>query len=305
MLGPAAQRLVQAFFALLGLVVLVFFLARLTGNPADIYLPLNVSEETRHQFIVQHGLDKPLIVQFGTYLEQLSHFDFGNSIRQSRPALDIVLEALPTSLTLAGLTMGLSILFAILTGGIASLRPGGIFDRVASLIALVGSSLPSFWVALVAVLLFAVEWRLLPTSGVGTPLHWIMPVGVMMLRPLGVIVQVVRGAMATALTSGYIKTARAKGASRMRVIFVHTLRNAMLPVITVIGDQAAVLINGAVVVETIYGLPGVGKILLDSIAFRDFAVIQTTVIATALLIFLLNIVIDVGYVALDPRVRYA
>lgn len=301
----AVQRLLQVLVTLFGLIVLVFFLARLTGDPADLYLPLNSSEATRAAFAAQHGLDQPLWTQFVTYVSQLARFDFGDSMRQGRPALDIVLAALPTSLTLAAFTMGLAVALAILTGGIAAMRPGGAFDRVASVIALIGGSTPVFWVALVAVIVFAVQLRWLPTSGIGTPLHWIMPVAVMMLRPVGVIVQVVRGSMAAALTSGYVKTARAKGASTSRVVFIHTLRNAMLPVITVIGDQAAVLINGAVVVETIYGLPGIGKIMLDAISFRDFAVIQTAVIVTALMIFLLNIIVDLAYLVLDPRVRHA
>jgi len=158
-------------------------------------------------------------------------------------------------------------------------------------------------VALVSVLIFAVWLRWLPTSGTGGFSHWILPVAVLAVRPCGLIAQVVRGSMIGALSSAYVKTARAKGVRERVVIFVHALRNAMLPVITVAGDQATGMINGAVVVEMIFGLPGIGKLMMESIQYRDFAMIQGGVIVTALAIFFLNIGIDLAYARLDPRIK--
>ena len=154
---------------------------------------------------------------------------------------------------LAALTMPLVLLIAIVTGSLAAYRPGGVFDRLASPISLIGASTPNFWVAIVGVLFFAVTLRWLPTSGTGTPWHWVLPVAVLTLRPTGVLVQVVRTSMLTALSSAYVKTARAKGINTRTIIFVHALRNALLPVITVASDQAAGIVNGAVIVETVFG----------------------------------------------------
>jgi peptide/nickel transport system permease protein len=144
----------------------------------------------------------------------------------------------------------------------------------------------------------------LPTSGTGSLWHWIMPIGVLLIRPFGLLVQVVRGAMISALSSAYVKTARAKGVRERSVIFVHALRNATLPVITVAGDQAAGIVNGAVIVESVFGFPGVGKLMIDAITQRDFAIIQAAILVTAIAIFVMNIVIDLAYAVLDPRIRY-
>ena len=153
-------------------------------------------------------------------------------------------------------------------------------------------------------MIFSVSLGWLPTSGTGTVWHWILPISVLFIRPFGLIVQVVRGAMMTALSSAYVKTARAKGVRARPIIFVHALRNAMLPIITVIGDQAAALLNGAVVIETIFGFPGVGKLMIDSILQRDFNVVMAAIMVTALAIFLMNVLIDIAYALLDPRIRH-
>jgi peptide/nickel transport system permease protein len=181
---------------------------------------------------------------------------------------------------------------------------GGLFDRIATFFSLIGASAPDFWIAIVAIVFFSVHLGWLPTSGTGTAWHWIMPVAVLFIRPFGLILQVVRGSMISALSSAYVKTARAKGVRNRPIIFVHALRNAMLPVITVIGDQAAAILNGAVVVETIFGFPGIGKLMIDSILQRDFAVVLAAIMVTAVAIFLMNLVIDILYAVLDPRIRY-
>jgi peptide/nickel transport system permease protein len=214
------------------------------------------------------------------------------------------LEAFPTTLKLALFSMTLAVLVAIVIGALAAWRPNSAFDRLATIFSLAGASLPSFWVALVGVLIFAVNLRLLPTSGTGSIRQWILPVAVLFLRPCGLLVQVVRGSMIDALSSAYVKTARAKGTATRSIIFIHALRNALLPVITVAADEAAGIINGAVIVETIFAFPGIGRLLIDSIVNRDFAVIQATIMITAAAIFALNVLIDIGYALLDPRIRY-
>ena len=304
MLRYVSKRTMHSLVALIGLLVLVFFLSRLTGDPAYLYLPLDSTEAQRQAFNEMHGFDDPIFVQFLRYLGDLARLDFGMSLSRNVPAMDAALQAFPQTLKLAAIAMSLSLIFAIVVGSLAAAGPGSIFDRTATTASLAGASAPDFWVAIVAILVFSVSMGLLPTSGTGTALHWIMPVAVLMLRPFGVLTQVVRGSMIGVLSAPYIKTARAKGVARRKIIFVHSLRNAMLPVITVAGDLTAGLINGAVVIETIFGWPGNGALMIDAIMRRDFALIQSTILVTAMAIFILNIVIDLIYAALDPRIRH-
>jgi peptide/nickel transport system permease protein len=298
------KRAIASAISLLGLVILVFFLSRLTGDPTSLYLPLDASLEAREQFRELNGLNDPLLVQFFRYLGDLVRFDFGMSIRRSAPAIDVVLQAFAWTLQLAAITMGLVTFMAIVLGSLAAFHVGGLFDRIATFFSLIGASAPDFWIAIVAIVLFSVTLGWLPTSGTGTPWHWIMPVAVLFIRPFGLILQVVRGSMISALSSAYVKTARAKGLRNRPIIFVHALRNAMLPVITVIGDQAAGILNGAVVVESIFGFPGIGKLMIDSILQRDFTVVLAAIMVTAVAIFVMNLLIDILYSVLDPRIRY-
>jgi peptide/nickel transport system permease protein len=295
----------HSLISMFGLIVLVFFLARLTGNPADIYLPIETPADVRAAFSKANGFDDPVLIQFWHFLVNLAHLDLGRSLRLDRPVLGLVLTAFPTTLLLAFFAMVFAIVVAIVSGALAAQRPNGLLDRFVNVISLTGASVPNFWLALVGVLVFAVWLRWLPTSGTGGGVYWIMPVAVLAIRPCGLIAQVVRGSMISALSSAYVKTARAKGVRRMTIVFVHALRNAMLPVITVAGDQASGMINGAVVVEVIFGFPGIGKLMIDSIQYRDFAMVQGGVIITAIAIFALNIVIDISYALLDPRIRYS
>lgn len=302
--GFIGRRAYHSMISVIGLLTLVFFLTRLTGDPSALYLPLDSSIEARAAFARLNGLDQPVYTQFLHYLQNLLSLDFGQSLRQNRSAIDVALEAFPATLKLAAVAMSLAIILAIVVGALAAARPGSLFDRVAGLVSLCGASTPDFWIAIVGIMVFAVGFGVLPTSGTGTPLHWVMPIVVLMLRPFGLLVQVVRGTMISALASPYIKTAQAKGMKRRKIIFSHALRNSLLPVITVAGDLTTGLINGAVVVETIFGWPGIGKLMIDSIIQRDFAVVQSTILVTAIAIFLVNIVIDLLYAALDPRIRY-
>ena len=303
MLGFLRKRAVGSLISLVGLIVLVFFLSRLTGDPTALFLPVDANIEMREQFRDLHGLNDPLLVQFGRYVGDLMHLDFGDSLRKARPAIEVVTEAFAWTLQLAVITMTIVTALAVVIGSLAAWR-GGLFDRIASILALIGASAPDFWIAIVGIVIFSVSLGWLPTSGTGTVWHWILPISVLFIRPFGLIVQVVRGAMMTALSSAYVKTARAKGVRARPIIFVHALRNAMLPIITVIGDQAAALLNGAVVIETIFGFPGVGKLMIDSILQRDFNVVMAAIMVTALAIFLMNVLIDIAYALLDPRIRH-
>lgn len=297
------RRTLYGLLSLAGLLVLVFFLSRLTGDPGNLYLPLDATLEARQEFSARYGFDDPIHVQFGRYVSELARGDLGDSIRQQRPAIDIVLEALPVTLWLAAAAMALALTGAIVVGALAAYRPGSVFDRFASISSLLGASAPDFWLAITAIILFSVTLQWLPTSGLGGPITWIMPVCVLLIRPFGLLVQVVRSAMLTVLSSAFVKTARAKGVKERTVIFVHALRNAMIPVVTVAGDQAAAMANGAVIVETIFGWPGIGKTMIDAIVQRDFAVVQSAILVTALVILCINILVDIVYALLDPRIR--
>ncbi|MEI4473847.1 ABC transporter permease [Frigidibacter sp. MR17.24] len=298
------QRAMASAISLVGLLILVFFLSRLTGDPTNLYLPLDASVAAREEFREIHGFNDPLIVQFLRYVADLARGDFGQSLQHARPALEVVLEAFGWTLRLAVVTMSCVIVLAITIGSLAAFRVGGVFDRIATFFSLIGAAAPDFWLAIVAIVIFAVNLHWLPTSGTGSILHWVLPVAVLFIRPFGLVLQVVRGSMITVLSSAYIKTARAKGVRPRPLIFVHGLRNGMLPVITVIGDQAASILNGAVVIETIFGFPGIGKLMIDSILLRDFSVVLAAIMVSAAAIFLMNLLIDIAYGLLDPRIRY-
>ncbi|WP_061931324.1 ABC transporter permease [Aureimonas sp. AU22] len=304
MLGFIGKRAFNSAVSILGLLVLVFVLTRLTGDPAALFLPLDSSLEARQEFNRLNGFDQPVVSQFLAYLGDLLRLDFGMSLRQNRPAMEVALEAFPRTLQLAFFAILLSFSLALVVGALAAARPGGWFDRLSSFVSLAGASAPDFWVAIVGVLVFSVGLGLLPTSGTGGLAYWILPVAVLTLRPFGLLVQVVRGTMIGVLAQAHVKTAKAKGLAPRTILLRHGLRNSMLPVVTVAGDLAASLVNGAVVVETIFGWPGIGKLMIDSIVQRDFAVVQSTILVTACAIFILNILIDLLYAALDPRIRY-
>ncbi|MBY3120634.1 ABC transporter permease [Rhizobium laguerreae] len=298
------KRAIASGVSLVVLIVIVFFLSRLTGDPTDLYLPIDATTEMRQQFREMNGFNDPLIIQFGRYVSDLAQGNFGQSLRQARPAMDVVLEAFVWTFWLAVITMALVTVAAIVIGSLAAFRVGGVFDRLATFFSLIGAAAPDFWLAIVAIVIFAVKLHVLPTSGTGTFWHWVLPVSVLFIRPFGLILQVVRGSMISVLSSAYVKTARAKGVPSNSIIFIHGLRNAMLPVITVIGDQAAAILNGAVVVETVFGFPGIGKLMIDSILLRDFAVVLAVIMVSALAIFIMNLLIDIAYALLDPRIRY-
>lgn len=304
MLTFLRKRIISSAIPLVFVVLGVFVLARLTGNPVNLYLPLSATPEQRAAFSAEHGFDQPILTQLWDYLGQVVRLDFGASLRTGQPAGQMVLDAFPATLQLAAVTMLIAITGAVLIGSWAAYRPNSVADRTSSFLSMTAASIPDFWFAIMGVLVFGVSLELLPTSGVDGGLEvWILPIATLLIRPFGVLVQVVRGAMVGALSAPYVKVARSKGASEKRVVFGHALRNATMPALTVAGDLTIGLVNGAVVVETIFGWPGIGKLMIDSILQRDFAVLQAAVLLTAVTIFVLNIVIDVCYALIDARVR--
>lgn len=305
MLRYIGKRALQSAFGLIVLVIAVFFLARLTGDPAKLLLPINADQAMIDEFRAREGLDRPLIEQFGVYVGNILQGDFGTSLRRHRPALDMVLEAYPVTLKLAFTAMAIVLVSASIVGAFAARRPGSAMDRGVTVSSLLSASVPDFWVAITAVLIFSVTLRWLPTSGYGAdPRYWILPLGVLVLRPFGMLVQVVRASMISTLSSAYVRTARIKGMSEGRVVYVHALRNAFLPIITVAADQTVGMINGLVIIETIFGFPGIGKLMIDAVLARDFPVVQASILVTAIAIFTLFILVDLAYVALDPRIRH-
>jgi peptide/nickel transport system permease protein len=297
------KRILSGAIPLVAVMFGVFFLTRLTGDPALLYLPINATPEMRHDFTVSHGFDQPIIVQMGDYLWKAVHLNLGTSLSTGEDAVTMALRAFPITLQLAGVTLLVAILGAIVIGSTAAFRPNGWADRLVSFFSTLGASLPDFWIALIGIAVFAVVLRILPTSGMDSPASWVLPVATLVIRPLGVLTQVVRGAMVSALSAPYVKLARSKGATEFRVVTRHALRNAAAPALTVAGDIAVGLVNGAVVVETIFGWPGIGNLMITAVLNDDFAVVQAAVFVTTIAIFALNIFIDVCYALLDARVR--
>ena len=298
-------RLAASLVALVGVLVLVFFLARLTGSPAALYLPADATDEMVEAFNRQNGLDRPLPVQFVRFVGDTLNLDFGRSISQQRPAIVAVLESMPQTVLLAAVAMALTLLAALALGVLAALYADRALDRGITFFSLLTASIPDFWFALVCVLVFSVDLGWLPTSGQLGLSSWVLPLATLMLHPVGVLTQVVRGAMLETLHAGYIQNARARGYSWGRLAFRHALRNASLPIITVAGDRAGGMLNGAVIVSAVFAWPGIGQVLVSAVYNRDFAVIQAGVFVVGVSIILLNILVDLIYALADPRVRLA
>lgn len=299
------RRVLQGMGSLVAVILLVFVAVRLTGDPAMLYLPLSASVEARQRFDELRGFNDPILVQMLRYLGGVLHGDFGESLRQGEPALRVVVEHYPNTLLLAGLGVLGALVLAVWLGALSGARPMSLLDRGVSAVSLSCASIPDFWLGLVLVFFVAVQARALPTSGVGSWQHWVLPVITIMARPFGLLTQVVRGAMVDAMASPYIATARSKGISETRIVFTHALRNAWIPVITVAGDLTVGLVNGAIIVESVFGIPGVGLLLINAIYQRDFAIVQAVVIVTGTTIIVLNLFIDLLYARMNPKIRFA
>ena len=292
-----------AVLALAGLMIAVFFLVRLTGDPVNLYLPVDASQSARDAMRERLGLDRPVLFQFLDWGGQMLRLDFGTSLWHNRPAIEVVLQALPNTLALGAIALIIAFFGALVFGSIAAVRAGSWVDRLINLVSQAAASVPDFWLGLMCILVFAVTLRILPTSGFGGPSYWVLPVACLFARPFGTLVQIVRGSMVEAMNAAFVRTAKAKGAQAGRVTFIHALRNALLPAITVTGDLAAQFAGGGGVVEVVFGFPGIGKLLIDGILKRDFALVQASIFCVAVVIFVINIAVDMLYAAIDPRVR--
>lgn len=298
------RRLIHSVFILVGLVIVVFFVTHMLGDPARLMLRPEATEEQVQALRQSLGLNEPLPAQFGRFIGNTLRGDFGDSLWQRVPALPIVLDRVPATLYLTGITLVVAAPIAVVLGIVSAVKPRSIADRVVTVVSLSGVSTADFWLGLMLILFFAVQLGWFPTSGYGGAQYVILPAAALAARPIGRISQVVRSAMLDELSKGYVTTARAKGLREQIVVFYHTLKNAGIPVITLIGDEAAALLNGAVVIETLFGWPGVGILLIQAIERRDLPLIEASVITIAVMIVLVNLVVDLLYTLLDPRVRY-
>ena len=298
------RRALHSVGVLLGLVVVVFFVTHLIGDPARLMLRPEATEEQVQAVRDRLGLNDPLHVQFVRFFGDVFRGDFGDSIWQRVPALPIVLDRLPATLNLAGVTLAVAVPLAIVLGVVSAVRPRSLADRIVTVFALAGVSTADFWLGLMLILFFAVELGWVPTSGYGGLEYVILPATALAVRPIGRVSQVVRSAMLDQFREGYVTTARAKGLQERVVVFYHTLKNAAIPIVTLVGDEAASLLNGAVVIETVFGWPGVGILLIQAIERRDLPLIEASVIVIAVMIVTVNLLVDLAYTLLDPRVRY-
>jgi peptide/nickel transport system permease protein len=318
---------------LLGVSIIVFFMVRaIPGDPAQVLLGQQATQEQVQDLRAKMGLDKPVLVQYGVFLKGALTGDLGDSIATGRPVITELLARFPATLELTAFAMFIAVLVGVPVGVISAVRQYSVLDKVTSVFALTGISMPIFWLAMILIVIFGVKLQLLPfpgrlSSGISISAftglvlvdslltgnfagfwdglkHLIMPALALGTIPMAVIMRMTRSSMLEVMSEDYVRTARAKGVVPWRVIFKHALRNAMLPTVTVIGLQVGLLMGGAIVTETIFSWPGVGQIAYESINRRDYAMIQGVVLYGALLFVLVNLVVDILYAVLDPRVRY-
>ena len=318
---------------LLGVSIVVFFMVRaIPGDPAQIMLGQQATQEQVQQIRENMGLDKPIFVQYGLFLKDAVRGDLGDSTVTGRPVTTELLVRFPASLELVAFAMLIAILVGVPVGVISAVRQYSLLDKSTSVLALTGISMPIFWLAMILVVIFGVNLELLPFPGRLDPttgitaitglvlvdslltlnfagfwdglLHLIMPALALATIPMAVIMRMTRSSMLEVMNEDYVRTARAKGVVPWRVVFKHALRNAMLPTITVIGLQTGLLMGGAIITETIFSWPGIGLYAYNSISSRDYASIQGVVLYAALLFVLINLLVDILYAILDPRVRY-
>ena len=298
------RRIGYSLISLFLLSLTIFFFVRVTGDPAVLLVEPGASAEDLKAIREQFGLDRPLWVQYVTFVTSLLRGDFGKSFYYRTPVLELYLSRLPYSLLLALAAMSFSLLVGIPTGIIAAVRVNRWWDRVGKIFALLGLSLPSFWVGLVLILVFSVYLGWLPSSGSGTGWHLIMPAFSLGWVFAAGHMRLTRSSMLEVLGSEYVKLARLKGLPEALVITKHAFKNALIPVLTLAGINLAIMVNVAVVVETVFAWPGVGRLLFEGISFRDFPVVQATVLLGGAMIVVVNLLVDILYAVIDPRIRF-
>jgi len=298
------KRLGLALISLFLLSLTIFLLMRVTGDPAVLLAEPGASQADLDAIRQQFGLDRPLYTQYVSFISHLVRGDFGQSFYYRTDVFELYMSRLPASLLLAAAAMAFSLIIGIPTGIIAAVRVNQWWDSIGKVFALLGLSMPSFWVGLVMILFFSVYLGWLPSSGSGTALHLIMPAIALGWVFAASHMRLTRSSMLEVLGSEYVKLARLKGLPEALVISKHAFKNALIPVLTLAGINLVIMVNVAVVVETVFAWPGVGRLLFEGITFRDFPVVQATVLLGGVMIVVVNLLVDILYAVIDPRIRY-
>lgn len=296
-------RLAQSFVSLLGMSLLIFVLVRASGDPVDLMRNSNTTEEDLANIRVQWGLDKSYPEQYWIFVSGLARGDLGKSLIQRRPVTNMIGEALPNSLGLAVFAFTIGIGLALVLGVLAATRRDSWLDNGVKFLAILGQALPGFWVGIVAIYIFSVNWHLLPTAGVGGPEHYVLPVFTLAFFLLPGMMRLVRSSMLDVLGSEYVKLARIKGLPERTVIWKHAFRNALIAPLTAAGAIFASLITGAVILENVFAWPGVGRLMVTAVSGRDFPVVQGITLMVAAVVLVINLLVDVAYAYVDPRIR--
>ena len=300
-----ARRILHSLMAILAMSVIVFALARVSGNPLDVMLPLEASREDYERVSKHWGLDKPVVTQYFIFLGKALGGDFGYSWKwPGHSAMGLVWERLPATLQLAGFALLISVVIALPIGVLAAVMKGTVWDSAAKIIALLGQSLPAFWLGIVLMWVFAVHLGWFPTSGRGGLQHMILPAITLGWFQVAALMRLTRSSMLEVLDSEFVKLTRIKGLSEWKVVWKHCLRNAAIAPLTFFAIIAGVLMTGAVVTESVFSWPGTGLLVVDAVRARDFQVVQAVVIVFAGIFILTNLLVDILYAYLDPRIRY-
>ncbi|HEY1294966.1 MAG TPA: ABC transporter permease [Chloroflexota bacterium] len=296
-------RLAQTFVSLIGMSLLIFIIVRASGDPVDLMRTATTTDADMANMRATLGLDKSYPEQYWIFLSGLARGDLGNSLIQRRPVSTMIGEALPNSLTLGvgGFVVGIGL--ALVLGVMAATNRDTWLDNGVKFLAVLGQALPGFWVAIVAIYIFSVHWELLPTSGVGDPSHYVLPVLTLAFFLMPGMLRLVRSSMLDVLGSEYVKLARIKGLPERTVIWKHALRNALIAPLTAAGAIFAGLITGAVILENVFAWPGVGRLLVTAVSGRDFPVVQGITVMVALVVLVINLLVDITYSFVDPRIR--
>ncbi|HLH73522.1 MAG TPA: nickel ABC transporter permease [Chloroflexota bacterium] len=299
------QRLAQALLVIFGITLVVFFLARLTpGDPVDLMLPEDALPEQRVAMREALGLDKPLPIQYAIFLTNALHGNFGQSLYYKQPVFQIILENLPRTIELTVAAMLVSLLVAIPIGVLSAIRRDTVWDYVGTLIALLGQSIPGYFLGIILILTLSVDLHLFPSSGYASPKYLVLPALTLAAALMAIVMRLTRSAMLDVLGEDYIRTARAKGLAEQMVIIRHALKNTLIPLVTVIGLQLGQLLSGAVIIETVFGWSGVGLVIVQAIGARDYPVVQASVLFISVIFVFTNLAVDLLYAYLDPRIRY-
>jgi ABC-type dipeptide/oligopeptide/nickel transport system permease component len=295
-------RTVRLLLVVLGVLTLAFLLLRLSGDPATLFVSQDATREQVEQVRRQLGFDEPLIVQYGRFLARLARGDFDRSLRFDQPAIVLVWTALPYTLELSLAALVAAIAIGIPAGAVAAMRPGSIIDSAATLVALVGQSIPVFWLGILLIMFFAVQLHWLPVSGSETPAHVVLPATTLGAFFAARFAQLTRSGLVEVLAQDYVRTARAKGLRERTILVRHALKNVAIAQVTVAALTFSALLGGAIVTETIFAWPGMGRLLLDAVNSRDYPLVQASVFVIALFVSLANLAADLTYGILDPRV---